>query len=359
MKQTYQKKRVIFALLLTFLLCGFSDTEDNYFINVSRDMVLIDEGLYRMGAEEGDLYASETAKPIHTVDLNPYTIDLYEVTNQEYAECVSAGKCQEPSETDSATRSDYYPDYAHFPVVNITWQDASDYCAYVGKRLPTEAEWEKAARGTTDYRRYSWGSGSPRDYLMNIGSTGVADTEQVNSHTAGYSPYGVADMTANVSEWVSDWYSADYYSVSPTKNPAGPDSGTQKVVRGDSFASSLTSIHITNRIGMDPEEYSSSVGFRCVQDLQKKYSYDQTEAEEETTEEDETQLAVVSAGNSTGIFILKNPGGSDNTLIRVVSNGGLVEIIAGPVEINYSKWYRVRTMEGQEGWTIGTALTFE
>ena len=318
------------------------------------DMAYIPSAYAMMGAENGDLTASSNAKPYHLVYLDAFYMDKYEVTNEDYATCVNAGKCRAPQSESSLTRSEYYKSvtFAKFPVVNITWQDASDYCAFVEKRLPTEAEWERAARGTSDDRRYPWGSSSPKAVNLNI-SLIPGDTERTGIYAAGVSPYGVADMLGNVSEWVSDWYDPDWYDKSEQENPTGPLSGSEKVVRGSSFQTGLSEIHVAMRSGEFPQTYSPSIGFRCAMDIRKSIGYG--------PELDETgpdpEFGYIKAGNDNGIFLLDEPGtGYGTNLIAVIPNGAVAEILAGPVSINYSNWYQIQTQEGYKGWTIASAI---
>ena len=348
------KKYIIMIIGLVLLFCI---TPSVFAAGTPLDMVFIPSGYSMMGAEYGDLFAASNTKPYHLVYLDGFYMDVHEVTNADYAVCVSAGKCKQPESVESKTRSDYYtnPTYASFPVVNVTWQEAADYCAFVEKRLPTEAEWERAARGKEDNRRYPWGSGTPRTYNMNI-SLIPGDTERVNIYAQGLSPYGVADAMGNVSEWTSDWYDASWYETKEQDNPQGPQNGYEKVVRGDSFETGIPELHIASRFGMSPESYSYAVGFRCAMGIRERVGY---ETLAQDTEEYEPEFAYIKAGNENGIFLLSEPGsGYDSPLVGVIPNGAVVEIVAGPVSINYSEWYQLRTQKGESGWTLASAIVF-
>jgi len=205
------------------------------------------------------------------VYLDTFYIDKTEVTNTQYRACVEAGVCDAPSDTA------YYDDadYAQHPVVYVSWNDADAYCRWVGKRLPTAAEWEKAARGTDGWI-YPWGNaldGSklnfcdancPYDWKDVSVDDGYTDTAPVGSYPAGASPYGVLDMAGNVWEWVTDWYGRNYYSRSPGRNPPGPDSGEERVVRGGSWSRDPASVRGTVRYRYLPDDTYNNVGFRCV-----------------------------------------------------------------------------------------------
>ena len=204
----------------------------------------------------------------NTVYLDPFWIDKTEVTNARYAHCVQAGDCSPPRSSRSHTHESYYgnPEFDDYPVIYVSWVDAQNYCNWAGARLPTEAEWEKAARGT-DGRPFPWGDVDPWG-AIGLLNYNAQDTAEVGSYPDGASPYGVLDMAGNVSEWVADWLSLDYYNSPPPTNPLGPGSGEYRVWRGGSWATSLTELVRTfSRTGNFPTDASGGIGFRCARSL--------------------------------------------------------------------------------------------
>ena len=196
-------------------------------------MVEIPAGPFAMGSDEGD----REDKPAHEVDLPAYEIDKFEVTNADYSAFVEATGYQTDAEQQGkqSWRDAYKEGRENHPVVKVSWNDAVAFCEWVGKRLPTEAEWEKAARGTDPTNYWPWGSDwdpSRCNSYFNAPPDTFAYSAPVGLFEAGQSPYAIYDMAGNVWEWVNDWYDAGYYSVSPDSNPTGPDSGDFKVFRG-------------------------------------------------------------------------------------------------------------------------------
>jgi len=221
-------------------------------------LLFVPEGEFTMGSETGE----NDEKPIHRVNLASYWIDQTEVTNDMYSKCVAAKRCAPPGKKSSSTHSSYYGslEYDNFPVIFVDWNMANAYCTWAGRRLPTEAEWEKAARGT-DERTYPWGNSEPNSKLLNLY---VGDTTPSGNYPDGASPYGALDMAGNVWEWVNDWYSDTYYEGSPSLNPMGPDLGNSRVLRGGSWYYGDSIVRSTYRNGLDPSYQSYYYGFRCA-----------------------------------------------------------------------------------------------
>jgi len=219
--------------------------------------------------------------PAHYVEIDAFWIDQLEVTNAMYLLCVQAGACSLPGSWASERRSSYFntEEFKDYPVVSVTWEQANVYCAWAERRLPTEAEWERAARGD-DFRNYPWGDEPPTEMYANFDRL-VNDTSRVGSYAAGASPFGALDMAGNVWEWVADLYGTDYYNSSPELNPIGPETSSTnlRVIRGGSFQDEWTNLRVSKRgaaLGPAPElrlnssnsygEQSSKIGFRCAAD---------------------------------------------------------------------------------------------
>jgi len=218
----------------------------------------------------------EREMPQHTVNLGEYFIDKYETTNAQYAECVKAGKCTAPHKTKSYSRANYYgnAEFANYPVIYIDWTQAKSYCEFAGKRLPTEAEWEKAARGT-DGRTYPWGNefdgkklnycdkNCTFDWADKAVDDGYADTAPVGSYPSGASPYGVMDMAGNVWEWVS----SDYKSYPYVANDGREEllSNNNKMFRGGSWFDFDSLTRAAYRYSYTSTFDGSYLGFRCAQ----------------------------------------------------------------------------------------------
>jgi formylglycine-generating enzyme required for sulfatase activity len=221
-------------------------------------LVYVPAGNFIMGSDGGN------EQPEHEVYLAAFWIDRTEVTNAMYSKCVQEGACVDPRSIESATRDDYYsnPGYGNFPMINVSWNEAQTYCAWAGRQLPTEAQWEKTARGT-DARTYPWGNDAPTNNLLNY-NLAVGDTTEVAKFSNGTSPYGAFDMAGNVWEWVADWYSDTYYSNSPSSDPSGPDSGTGRVLRGGAWNNDDIVVRSARRFWADPSSIDNVIGFRCA-----------------------------------------------------------------------------------------------
>ena len=225
----------------------------------SVDIVLVPAGEFTMGSPARD--ADE--QPAHRVFVDAFSMDKYEVTVGQYAAFLQAKGVDPPSDWKTMNQ----PAHQKRPVANVEWAEAAGYCTWAGKRLPTEAEWEKAARGT-DGRLYPWGNDPPTPLRANYGKTdwnnhGVL--VPVGTLEDGKSPYGIYDMAGNVWEWVSDWYDNDYYKTSPQQNPTGPPTGGFKVIRGGSWNSNPRNLRSADRY-WDPPSFRSLYfpGFRCA-----------------------------------------------------------------------------------------------
>lgn len=224
-------------------------------------MVEIPAGEFVMGFD--GTQALEDERPAHRVWLDTYSMDQYEVTTAQYAAFLAAQPRPAPWQWESVNLALH----GDRPVIGVDWADADAYCRWKGKRLPTEAEWEKAARGT-DGRLYPWGNHVPTDKLANFALGARFSYSQVlmpvQSYEAGKSPYGLHHMAGNVWEWVADWYSTTYYERSPERNPPGPEQGQFKVLRGGSWSDLPKYLLTYGRFKLPPETRNSYTGFRCA-----------------------------------------------------------------------------------------------
>lgn len=248
--------------------------------------VMVPAGEFKMGCDAvvSTIYPCfDWELPLHTVYLSSFRIDQYETTNIQYRTCVDAGVCNPPRRFSSAYRGNYFLNsrYDYFPVLYVSWWDAQDYCHWVGKRLPTEAEWEKAARGDGDTRTWPWGEESPNCSRLTHLPDGTRcsdtqDSQRVGSFPDAISPYGALDMAGNVFEWVQDRYNVRYYQYSPYANPPGPESGTYFSIRGGSYRDNWYYMRTTHRhyghhgdIPFEDAPFyrSSRLGFRCARSV--------------------------------------------------------------------------------------------
>jgi hypothetical protein len=197
--------------------------------------------------------------PEHTVTLSDFWMYSTEVTNGQYSVCVQQGRCSSPAEDDN-------PGYAEFeqqnwPVVGVTYEQARDYCGFMNAELPTEAQWEKAARGT-DGRPYPWGAAEPSCDLLNFGD--CAGAGDVTRNSRGASPYGVLNMAGNVYEWVADWYDPLYYTTGLAGDPPGPNVGRMRVIRSSGYRSTAIQSSSHARSFASPNDHRRDLGFRCA-----------------------------------------------------------------------------------------------
>jgi len=250
------------AVLAPLLLAG----EGSKFVQPegTRDgvMALVPAGEFGMGCNRRvDAHCDSDENPYHTVSLSAYYIDVYEVTNAAYQQCADAGACR-PAKS--------YPDFdgPNQPVVGVSWDDAVSFCQWAGKRLPTEGEWEKAARGDKGLA-YPWGNGAcgcacAIQEENQVYGCGKERTWPVGSAAQGASPYGAQDMAGNAMEWVADWYDEAGYKNPPRQDPTGPESGELKVRKGGCFAHVKNYLRASDRTAAKPETVSNSTGFRCA-----------------------------------------------------------------------------------------------
>ncbi|NDJ54510.1 MAG: formylglycine-generating enzyme family protein [Chloroflexi bacterium] len=243
------------------------------------EMLLVSGGSFEMGSS-----ASLEESPPHQVSLAPYFIDRTEVTNSQWESCVSAGACTLPAQLTSFDGQPYYGrlEFADRPVIYVTWPQADAYCTWRAARLPTEADWEMAARWNPfdqSVSLYPWGNDWDPTRLNGCDascaledltlmdrslSDGYPQTAPVGRFPDGASPIGALDMAGNVAEWVADWFDAEYYGTSPPNNPAGPTSGRLRVVRGGGWNFAQNWATTTARSRFHPNTASAGIGLRCA-----------------------------------------------------------------------------------------------
>jgi formylglycine-generating enzyme len=231
-------------------------------------MVTIPAGEFLMGNPEGK--GRDDERPQRSVYLDEFAIDQVEVTNERYMAFVKSIGHRTPPNPYGTGSLQSIKGIEQLPVVQTTWYDAKSYCSWAKKRLPTEAEWEKAARGT-DGRLYPWGNEPPTAKRANFDREWEDEQtlHAVGSLPDGDSPYGVKDMAGNVREWISDWYDADYYQHAPNRNPQGPDKkGVVRSIRGGSWHSPASDITTSARGRGGFALQTHGTGFRCVRGLE-------------------------------------------------------------------------------------------
>jgi len=294
-KQNYNTRRLFVGGIILIAILGILFA-GNYLLNkvpinetplptpkINSSMVSENDGMTLMFVQAGEFTMgsenSDDERPIHQVHLDAYWIDQTEVTNAMYANCVDANQCNPPRIISSYTNSSYFDnsEFEDYPVIYVSWNDAKDYCEYAGRRLPTEAEWEKAARGK-DGNVYPWGktfdgklvnycdSNCSFNHADNSFNDGYEDVAPVGSYPLGTSIYGALDMAGNVWEWVNDWYGDNYYQSSPSFNPQGPSSGEYRVLRGGSWYDYSYIVRSALRKGYSPSATVFNFGFRCAMD---------------------------------------------------------------------------------------------
>jgi formylglycine-generating enzyme required for sulfatase activity len=344
------------------------------------NVVLVPAGTFTMGSTPTELanavqwcqadgvtdcaqyFADE--QPAHAVYTDPFYIDIYPTTNAEYAECVAVGVCDPPHDLSAYDIPSYYgnPAYANCPVVHVNWFDADTYCRWRNKRLLTEAEWEKAARFdplSNTVSLWPWGDfvDSTRlnlcDESCAVGGTGgindgYTTLSPVGAFPQGQSYVGAYDMAGNVWQWVADYYDAGYYAVSPSDNPTGPATGTERVKRGGGWNNPLAFTRSANRKEVSPSAHDHALGIRCGSD-----------ADDVGVSPGVEQILVV--GGQAVVQVIGDTlalrTGPDLSYLQIGSlyAGTTVQIVDGPRGGSGYLWWYVRTPTGEAGWAVEEA----
>lgn len=262
--------QTLFILLsLCMVSSGFAAEPSSF-----EDMGLIPAGKSQMGSQKSllelkphDLFNTDRhslgpENPAHEVYLDAFYIDIFEVTNEKYKNFVDATEAKIPRGWGKTSFSG-----AQQPVVGISWKEAVTYCKWRGKRLPTEAEWEKAGRGKRPIK-YPWGDSPPDSEKLNYNNE-KKKTIPVGSYDKGKSDYGIYDLSGNVSEWIHDWHYPEYYLYSPKENPQGPNVGHYRIIRGGNWRNNADDVDLTYRNATAPNVRNYTVGFRCAQSASK------------------------------------------------------------------------------------------
>ena len=257
---------MIFTLILTGIPQAAPAADEPRIENDPVDMVTIPAGPFIRGSVPGEGRLDE--QPRRKVYLNAFAIDKYEVSNAHYSKFLNETQHKPPMNVFGTQPFGEEEGIANLPVVQVTWHDAVDYCFWAGKRLPTEAEWEKAARGT-DGRLFPWGNAAPTAQQANFEQEwdGKHTLVEVTALPDGQSEAGLFNLSGNVREWVQDWYDSSYYGLAPDKNPKGPETGILKVIRGGSWKSFDTDLRTASRGKGGFALKTHGIGFRCARDI--------------------------------------------------------------------------------------------
>ncbi len=268
-------QRTADGMVMLFVPAGqFMMGSDREMAKYARRLCAESSGELAVAGCKAAAFANE--QPAHAVQLDQFWIDGTEVTNGQYRVCVQSGACQAPALLSSYTRPSYYgnPAYDSYPVVNVVWQMAAQYCAWAGARLPTEAEWEYAARGP-ESRVFPWGDSFERSRLNYCDAgcaliadssynDGYPDTAPVGSFASGASWMGALDLAGNAREWVNDWLAV--YAPGDATNPNGPETGELKIPKGGSWYDTPDDVRSANRGGESLDYFRDNLGFRCAKD---------------------------------------------------------------------------------------------